>query len=85
MEHPNRDEIRIGDRFQWLKCGVPAEVYEITNLKPMTGTVVVPDVGYELGEIGRYDFESSEYFVYLGNYSKSNRFKQIYNILNNER
>jgi hypothetical protein len=75
-------KIRIGDRFKYMKAD---EIWEIVSLKS--------DSTYDMKLISgdyprRFDFEhinfliNEYYYKYLGNFSKSSNFRDIYDILN---
>ena len=68
---------KIGDRVQWPEGGDIIEMTEYGWLVIQGG--IISKTGRVLGHNAFYP---SSGWVYLGNYSKSNNFKLIYDILN---
>lgn len=78
-------KFKVGDRFKDYETGDTWEVIE-EGPKPygdVTAICIVGGDGYHVGQI--HDWQSEFHrWIYLGNYAKSNNFKTIYDILNNE-
>lgn len=72
-------KIRIGDRFKTKEGDT---IYEITGDIDTLG--LIPCVSIKTNRPDCFMFISNDIWEYLGNYSKSNRFKEIYDILNDD-
>lgn len=78
-------KIRIGDRFRY-KLSNGYHVWE--KIGPMSTDLVVVEtrgggrpIGYEFHKSDTFNVER---YTYLGNFGKSNNFKIIYDILNDD-
>jgi hypothetical protein len=83
------EQRNFGDRFKWI--GVDSKFIvkelELTDEGWMV-TECGPRCGYSIGDIWFKQSEQiglgPERWKFIGNFGKSSRFREIYNILNNE-
>lgn len=75
-------EPRIGDRYRWYKPGrwIWAYVVEFTGNKDEWLIVEGKNVGSTYGFVSYKNLQ----WKYLGNFSKSSNFSNLYSILNEE-
>jgi hypothetical protein len=77
-------KLRIGDRYDWGNNGV-WEILEVTDpIKHYAKSKCVsPNSFYKIGYICEWWIEDRHTgWTYLGNFSKSSNFRDIYDILN---
>ena len=72
-------EIRVGDRFEWI-VGRNRDVWEVTGTHESV-CIWHPD-SFVIGEREKYNFSDETYWKFIGNFSKANKFIELYNLLN---
>jgi hypothetical protein len=72
-----------GDRLR----NIQGHIWEVTGVgRDRLYKCVCVDTGqlYSIGDVKEWNFYQDNVWEYLGNFGKSNNFKLIYDILNNE-
>lgn len=75
----NTHSFKVGDRYQFYSADAIGFIVEYVG--PDNKWYIIE--GISKGEYGKFGCASSDY-TYLGNFSKSHNFDNLYNILNNE-
>ena len=81
-------DIREGDRFKYKEWIVEAIKPSFSNSKDDESLydckiITAPgDLSTQVGEIGEFWIVNDDFWTYLGNFSKTSNFEQLYNLLN---